>query len=357
MFSFISSLIGDYFSKMEVITETLVIGGCLVFGVQHQLPPLSTTPSFHSFVETNTWKRYGASAFCYSVVLSTSDITSDQFMVAAAFGDTGRLCLYKPGDRKWTILEVLDANEWITDLLFSSGKLYASVISHNKNGVTSGPRNLKFGDHAVELNLVYDKVPTNDDSFEEYDDYLVHLKGTVNSHLVESTTNDEILLVHQVQDKFAKWYDNNHEDDNHEGANEEDNMEGNQDGGEEVNDFGSKIDTVVEDDRDRFYLRTSDFNVYKLHPKKNKIADAKGLGDQLLFLSTAGALSLPATDINNLKGNCIYFATNNTLRLHPRTFTSREIGVFSFDGRKIKRSFPSVHVSVRSRLSWFTPNL
>ncbi|KAL6192189.1 hypothetical protein ACLB2K_038576 [Fragaria x ananassa] len=227
-------------------------------------------------------------------------------MVAAAFGDTDRLCLYKPRDRKWTILEVLDANEWITDLLFSSGKLYVWV----KNGVTS-----------------------------------------------ESTTNDEILLVHQVQDKFAKWYDNNHEDDNHEGANEEDNMGGNEDGGEEVNDIASKLTTVVEDDRDRFYLRTSDFNVYKLHPKKNKIADAKGLGDQLLFLSTAGALSLPATDINNLKGNCIYFATNNTLSLHPGTFTSREIGVFRFDGRKIKRSFPSVLVSVRSRLSWVTPNL
>ncbi|KAL6189562.1 hypothetical protein ACLB2K_040949 [Fragaria x ananassa] len=202
--------------------------------------------------------------------------------------------------RKWTILEVLDANEWITDLLFSSGKLYASVISHNKNGVTSGPRNLKFGDHAVELKLVYDKIPRNNDSFEEYDDYLVHLKGTVNSHLVESTTNDEILLVHQVQDKFAKWYDNNHEDDNHEGANGEDNMGGNEDGGEEVNDIGSKLTIVVEDDRDRFYLRTSDFNVYKLHPKKNRIADAKGLGDQLLFLSTAGVLSLPGTDINNL---------------------------------------------------------
>ncbi|KAL6189561.1 hypothetical protein ACLB2K_040948 [Fragaria x ananassa] len=170
-------------------------------------------------VETARWKRYGASAFRYSVVLSTSDITSHKFMVAATFGETEGLCLYKPGDRKWSILEVLDANECITDLLFSSGKLYALVISHNKN-------------------------------------------------------------------------DNNHDDDNHDGANEEDNMEGNEvggeevnednmegnevggeevnednmegneDGDEEVNDIGTKIITVDEDDHDlNSYLRTSDFNV------------------------------------------------------------------------------------------------
>ncbi|XP_004288422.1 PREDICTED: F-box/kelch-repeat protein At1g57790-like [Fragaria vesca subsp. vesca] len=126
-----------------------------ISGAQQQLPPLSTAPCFQKEVETARWKRYGASAFCFSVVLSTSDITSHQFMVAATFGETDRLCLYKPGDRKWTILEVLDANECITDLLFSSGKLYALVISHNKNGVISSPRNLKFGDHAVELCLGY----------------------------------------------------------------------------------------------------------------------------------------------------------------------------------------------------------
>ncbi|PRQ36140.1 putative F-box domain-containing protein [Rosa chinensis] len=38
-----------------------------ISGAQHQLPHLSTTPSFQSFVDTTTWKRYGASAFCYSV--------------------------------------------------------------------------------------------------------------------------------------------------------------------------------------------------------------------------------------------------------------------------------------------------
>ncbi|XP_061993963.1 uncharacterized protein LOC133711907 [Rosa rugosa] len=192
-----------------------------ISGAQHQLPPLSTTPSFQSFVDTTAWKRYGASAFWYSVVLSTSDINSDQFMVAATFGDT--LCLCRLGDTRWRFIEVLDENEGITDLLFSSGKLYALLVSDNKIGVISAPRTLKCGNHVLELQLVYDKKPRTNDSMEEYADYLVQLQGTVEN--VEGSDDDD--------------------DDN-----EDDNLEGNEEGGEEVDDMGFGICTIDEDNHD-----------------------------------------------------------------------------------------------------------
>ncbi|KAL6194907.1 hypothetical protein ACLB2K_035982 [Fragaria x ananassa] len=129
-----------------------------ISGAQHQLPSLSTAPFFQKEVETARWKRYGASSFSFRLVLSTSDITSEQCMIAATFGEAETLCLCRPGDTSWSICEVLDDEECIMDLLFSAGKLYALVLSYDKDGFMSAPHTLSCGDQAVELKLVYDKV-------------------------------------------------------------------------------------------------------------------------------------------------------------------------------------------------------
>ncbi|XP_061989747.1 uncharacterized protein LOC133708293 [Rosa rugosa] len=392
-----------------------------ISGAQHQLPSLSTVPSFQNFVETTGWKCYGASRFSYCLVLSTSDITSEQCMIAALFGEGETLCLCRPGDTTWSICEVLDVNDVIMDLLFSSGKLYALVLSHDKDGFMSAPHTLSCGGHAVELYLVYDIMPRFSHQNEVYGDYIVYLKASLDPLLIESATNGEIYLIHQMQDKFMKLYDDenpedgggggqgegggNEEDDYVEGrdddneehdilednedggddihdmdddndsANEEhDNLEDNEDGGDDIHDIdddneehdnlednedgGDVITRVEEEDRDlNVYLRTSAFYVYKLHPKEKKIVSARCLEDQLLFVSGAGQFSLPAREINKLEGNCIYFATNNHSTLHQREYINRELGIFNLDDRRVKRSFPSVRVSVRSRLSWFTPIL
>ncbi|XP_061989570.1 uncharacterized protein LOC133708130 [Rosa rugosa] len=363
-----------------------------ISGAQHQLPSLSTVPSFQNFVETTRWKHYGASLFSYCLVLSTSDITSEQCMIAAFFGDAETLCLCRPGDTSWSICEVLDANEVIIDLLFSSGKLYALVLSHDKEGFMSAPRTLSCGGHAVELYLVYDIMPRFSDQNEVYGDYIVQLKASLDSHLIDSATNGEIYLIHQMQDKFMKLSDDENPEDGGGGGNEEDdyvegrdddndsdneehdNLEDNEDGGDDIHDMdddneehdnlednedgGNGITRVEEEDRDlNVILRTSAFYVYKLHPKEKKIVSARCLEDQLLFLSGAGQLSLPAREINKLEGNCIYFATNNQSTFHQREYITRELGIFNLDDRRVQRSFPSVRVSVRSRLSWFNPIL
>ncbi|PRQ36565.1 putative F-box domain-containing protein [Rosa chinensis] len=391
-----------------------------ISGAQHQLPSLRTVPSFQNFVETTGWKPYGASRFSYCLVLSTSDITSEQCMIAALFGDGETLCLCRPGDTTWSICEVLDANEVIMDLLFSSGKLYALVLSRDKDGFMSAPHTLSCGGHAVELYLVYDIMPRFSHQNEVYGDYVVYLKASLDSLLIESATNGEIYLIHQMQDKFMKLYDDENpedgggggqgegggneeedyveggDDDNDSDNEEHDNLEDNEDGGDDIHDMdddneehdhnlednedggdgihdtdddneehdnlednedrGDGITRVEEEDRDlNVYLRTSAFYVYKLHPKEKKIVSARCLEDQVLFLSGAGQFSLPAREM--LKGNCIYFATNNHSTFHQREYINRELGIFNLDDSSVKRSFPSVRVSVRSRLSWFTPIL
>ncbi|PRQ36142.1 putative F-box domain-containing protein [Rosa chinensis] len=348
-----------------------------ISGAQHQLPPLSTIPSFKKYIETTEWKCAGGLAFCNGIALSTSDVTS--CTVAASFdGDDKTLCFCRPGDDAWSIFEVLDTNDAFTDLLFSSGVLYALVLSDNKNGIAASPRTLSFRDRAVELKLVYDTVANYTVGFEEYVDYQIDLSDSFKSHLLESSTNNEVFVIHEITDVFLKKDDahDNHEDgpdeevldDNNDNGNEEDNQDApdeeeddnNDDGNEEDNNLEGnfQIHGADEEYSDLFpYLRTSGFEVYKLDPANDRIVPVECLKDQLLFLSNTGSLSLPARDIKGLLGNSIYFATNRIMSFHSKTYICREMGEFYFNKGRIKRSFPSVEMSLRSQVSWFSPSL
>ncbi|PRQ33927.1 putative F-box domain-containing protein [Rosa chinensis] len=363
--------------ESEQNTTTFLVNP--ISGVQHQLPSLRTIPSFQKFVETKKWKRYGAFAFFNCLVLSTSDIHSDECVVAAALGCANDILgLCRPGDKEWNIFRLLDADEALTDVLFCSGKLYALVVSNNKSGVVSTARTLNFGDHSVELKLIYNANINFHTNSEYHGNYEIYVQGYVDSYLIESATNKEVLLIHQRLDVFSSIGDNNNGENggggNHEEEEEEVEVEvegndGGDDANEEWNNLGGNggdigdwaINIVEEDDHYlRTYLRTSGFDVYRIDPQNDNFEMVQSLGDKLLFLSNAGSFSLRASDIKikDFRGNCICFATNNFMSLHSlETYTCREIGVFDLNARRMRRPFPSVEVSNRSQLCWFTPML
>ncbi|KAL6185007.1 hypothetical protein ACLB2K_041142 [Fragaria x ananassa] len=212
-----------------------------ISGVHHQLPSLRTIPSFQEYVETATWKKYGAFAFYSRLVLSTSDINSEECVVAAILGrSTDKIpVLCRPGDKEWNVFRVTDANYGtLTDILFSSGKLYALVKNKYKMGVVATPRMLNFGDESVELKLVYEVNPNYsdiDEVVEDHGNYEVFLEECCNSHLLESTCNNEVLLILQRLDLFSS-IDNINVENRGNNLEEEENGGGGNDVEEEEND-------------------------------------------------------------------------------------------------------------------------
>ncbi|KAB2636094.1 hypothetical protein D8674_026650 [Pyrus ussuriensis x Pyrus communis] len=159
-----------------------------ISGAQRQLPSLTTIPSFQNFVETKEWKLHGVSSFCIHTVLSTSDVDHPGCMVAAIFDSHNVLGLCRPGDKTWSVLEVLDENEGHDQLLFSStGKLYSLVTSQTKNELIVA-HSLQFGDdHAVDLMLMYDNIEPIEPDIYHYECYTVTYNGAWKS-LLESPT-------------------------------------------------------------------------------------------------------------------------------------------------------------------------
>ncbi|XP_021818908.1 uncharacterized protein LOC110760869 [Prunus avium] len=376
---------------------------------QHQLPSLRTIPSFHKFVNTNKSKRGGALLFCTLFALSTSDVKSKNCIVAAVF-DELTLGLCRPGDKTWSVFHVLDENEHLTTILFSSsGMLYALVSSSGKNGIVVASHSLNFGDDTVKIKLVYDKIESRRDlntSIEYRDGYQIVLKGMYTYHLLQSATNNEVFVIHQIQDCFSRrdgdfeeedeneeegtddedededeeeiddeeGTDDEDEDEDEEEIDDEEETDNEDEGDEEEEEDNNNDDQDEEVNNDEFhhtdiasedasglkpYLRTSEFRVYKLDQENGNFDRVQCLGDnQLFFCSDAECVSLhPASNIQGFDGNCIYFATNAIWRLHSLEYTSREIGVFYLDSRRIERPFPSINLSVLTKLTWLTPSL
>lgn len=162
--------------------------------------------------------------------------------------------------------------------------------------------------------------------------------------------------------RYVEGYYNNNDDPDY------NNNEGNDDINEEYDDYDEEDIDDDYDEEDIYedndeapshnpYMPTRSFRAYKIDPDNDKFITMQSLGDQLLFLGEDGAFSFPASDFEEIEKNCIYFATNYVLHfeLAPETYTSREIGVFSFNGERIERSFPSLDVSLRYQPTWFTP--
>lgn len=309
---------------------------------QHQLPPLKTIPFFQEMV-TELWKGR-AENFVTKIVLSSPNIS--ECIVAAFFHTEKELGLCRPGDKSWTVFEILyDEDEFLMDLLFSGGMLYGLVDrvgdKSSKNGI-SAARSLSFGDQtmAVGLKLVYGHKEYGN-AHEFHDDYQIFLDRDYNSYLLESTTNSdkEVFLIHQRLDCLRLDYTDDDDDDDD-----------------------------CDDNWEFEYQRTRGFTVYKIDLECGNLDEVQNLGDQIIFLAEhSSSLSFPASDFE-LQGNCIYFATpgyeydaiNLPLKTPLGPNISREIGVLSLDSGKVKRCFPSldfVGMSSPCQLSWFSPGL
>ncbi|KAH0977764.1 hypothetical protein GBA52_027483 [Prunus armeniaca] len=227
------------------------------------------------------------------------------------------------------------------------------------------PRTIKFGDAEVELILVYDNEEQIGIDVEYHNDYKISLNGEYNSFLFEST-NNEVLVIHQIGDVFKIRRSVDDEDDQELELELEGGNHHQDDDEEEEHNMQEENDDELEEgntDDDHEYFRTSGFKVYKIDPETGDFLQEQSLGDQTLFLSLHGFFSLRASDLIELERNNIYFATIGSAFTSRdpfnvrKPFTSREIGIFCLDNERVERSFPSVQKSMGSRMSWSTPSL
>lgn len=151
--------------------------------------------------------------------------------------------------------------------------------------------------------------------------------------MIESTTHNEVLLIHQMKDSII---------------------------------FGQY-------DAHKF-VRTSDFVVYKIDIENGgSFLRVQSLGNEILFLAKQGSsLSFPASSFKGLERNCIYFEANGVLQFNSSmcfgtyyealrlATVSKESSVFYLDNGKIERSFSTDDETSRSTEcgpSWFSPGL
>lgn len=172
-----------------------------ISGIQHKLP------SFHEFVGISGCD-HEADSFFDRIDLSSAE--ASECVVAAVFKSALGLC--KLGDKSWTVFkQVIEDHEddYFVDLLFSCGTLYALVNSNDidRDGVVVA-RSLNFGDHVVELKLVFNNEEHLWNNIESYmgfhRDFTILVNVSLSSYLLEA--KNEVLLVHQIHDKKIMEY-------------------------------------------------------------------------------------------------------------------------------------------------------
>ncbi|XP_004292302.1 PREDICTED: uncharacterized protein LOC101309509 [Fragaria vesca subsp. vesca] len=253
-------------------------------GVQHNLPALKTIVTFR--IGFRKWRE--PQNFVTKIALSSPNTLK---CIVAAFFSSHELGFCRPGDKRWIVFELKDNYIGVTDIFFSGTTLYA-LLRHNyaseRCTVVSYP--ITFEDHVVELKLIYDEIA----SFNSI------------SYMIESSINNEVLLIHQMLDRTF------------------------------INDEpGSRISSVT----------TSGFIVYKIDVECGNFLRVQSLEDETLFLAENGSsLSFRASDHEELLGNCIYFVQHET------------ISILYLDTGKTERLFPDV-VNLEGQKGWFTPSL
>lgn len=228
---------------------------------KHELPSLTQIPSFGNFRVQNV-------RFLRKIAPSSSNMSE---CTVAAFFSSKEIGVCRPGKNSWSIsLMSDDSNDSLLCLLFSScGMLYALIDNNAKSGRVI-TRTLRFGDgDNLELKLVSD---IKGKPREYYSTGLnipngfryVYIKHK--SYLIESTTNNEFLLIHQFTDYRIK------------------------------NDLGPET-------------MTRDFVVYKFDEEDGgSFIEIQSLGNQILFLRSRGcSFPLPVSNSKGLEANCIYF--------------------------------------------------
>ncbi|KAB2635140.1 hypothetical protein D8674_025674 [Pyrus ussuriensis x Pyrus communis] len=307
---------------------------------QHQLPSLNTIASFEQSVNGEERTACAASAFLdYKIELSSSNIS--ECIVAVFVGPYKELSLCRPGGKRWNTFQVTDyfKDEYPLDLLFSRGVFYALVTStySNKNGgVRAFILNFRDEDEdepcAVELKLVYDNIEEPCSSLNRgHGDFLhrINLNGNHRAYLFESTTNNEILLIHHMKDTFES----------------------------------SVIEHQIIERRmhPSKFSRTTKFKVYKIDPYSGSFIRVHSLGDQTFFIASGSFLSLQTSDFIGLKGNRIYFQGQGLLEHCVPTTLSNDSGVFYLDGAYVggyvERRWLSIDNFRGHAQSWFVPSL
>ncbi|KAL6194989.1 hypothetical protein ACLB2K_030611 [Fragaria x ananassa] len=261
-----------------------------ISGAQQKLPSLTTVfPHFACFKELKG--STPSQNFCDRVVLSTSDIYSEDCIIAATFR-VHILALCKPGDKRWRKVLQIEQSDWskFLDILFSCGRLYALVfrIPGGNNEVDIADRTEIFGEHKLEVKVVYDTSPGRPHPI---------IRRYIRSNMLESISKNEVLLLHHIQD------------------------------------ICGEVLTIL---------------VYKLDVETGKFHEVKHLGNQIIFLSEWGSSSLIASAAS--KGNCIYFATFNRNPLKSNFAT----GIFYPESGRIE-PIPCVDRSVLLHLQLWTP--
>lgn len=267
-------------------------------GVQHKLPSLKTNLTFNT-TAFRIWKGQ-ARHFVTKIVLSSPNFS--ECIVAAFFSNHGlgldhhELGFCRPGDKSWIVFNFYDGYISVMDILFSGSTLYALLLHNDdtKSG-TVVAHTLTFGDHVVELKFIY----------------VVH--GSHNSYMLESSINNEVLLIHQMLDHTFPNPD--------------------------------PYQDIDQEDRRLSETMRSGFIVYKFDFECGYLLRVQSLGDQTIFLAAnSSSLSLRASNFKELERNCIYFVTDEM------------ISIFYIDTGKIERLFPDID-DLEGHKGWFTPSL
>nr|XP_011459688.1 PREDICTED: uncharacterized protein LOC105350040 [Fragaria vesca subsp. vesca] len=332
-----------------------------ISGILHKLPPLRTVPSFRKFIKTRRWELLGAEGFCLCIKMSSTSNdfnSSSDFIVAAVLDDRKILGLCRPGDKKWSVFLI---SNFIIDILFSSGMLYALVRSKQNDEGVAPTRTLNiplYGAEHLKLKVVFDKVF---DKVELPTRTLNFSKATCWSMLLESTSK-EVMLIHQITGYAMKRINDGDKQINENGDNHDLNVEGDIDGVEgNTDDEGGGGDgdneVVHENTRDVRYC-TRSFRTYNIDAENNNFHMMHFLGNQIIFCGNDGAFSLPASNIKELGNNCVYYAMNLGWEVDlPKTYISDEFGIFYLDGQNTERPFECMKISIKCLGSWFTPTL
>ncbi|KAA8546144.1 hypothetical protein F0562_020962 [Nyssa sinensis] len=192
---------------------------------------------------------------------------------------SGKLAMFKSGDKKWTVIDDLPSP--YDDVILFRGQFYA-VDSTGRTVVV-------LVDSSPSVNLVANSVFGGDKKF-----------------LVESC--DELLLV----DMYL-------------GVGLEDDL-----GYNGALDVYDEFDCLTGE-------RTVRFKVFKLDQEGQKWVEVKSLGGRMLFLGDNCTFSALASDFTGCEGNCIFFTDNffYSNREEDGVLKCRGIGVFDLENGRI----------------------
>ncbi|KAK9927546.1 hypothetical protein M0R45_024727 [Rubus argutus] len=154
-----------------------------ISAVQHKLP------SFHEFVGISGCD-HEADSFFDHIELSSAD--ASECVVAAVFNSALGLC--KLGDKTWTVFKQV-------------------IEDHGDEDGVVVARSLNFGDHVVELKLVFNNEEHLWNNIESYTgyyrDFTILVNVSLRSYLLEA--KNEVLLIHQILDEKIMEFDEDDE--------------------------------------------------------------------------------------------------------------------------------------------------